>query len=744
MTAISARVEVSRREFVSAFAVGGVLSLAFQVGCGGSQAQIIRHANATGDLAANAYVTVKRNGRIGLEVDKAEMGQGVTTLYATLVAEELDVAVETIDVHLADSLPDYQTTYGLQVTGGSASTRDNYLPIRRAGAAVREMLIGAAAGELGVTSAACVTENGAVVHRASGRSLRYADLTTKAALQPVPTEPHLKSRSEFKQIGKRRSRVDLRSRVDGSARFGIDVVIPNMLRAYVIHGPVFGAQALRVRAGAARSRAGIVDVFAFDGGVAIVAERFWQARAAAPFVEIEWSAGDVAGLDSAKLAAAARAYKDDGDAVRDDGNANRAIAASPHKFEAVYEAPFLAHAALEPQNCTVRIEADKVEVWAPCQSPTMVQAFVAEVLGVPQSSILVHPTLMGGSFGRRTIPDCAAQAAQIAKRLNRPVQVTWTRESDMTQGFYRPQVAVRMRGGVAADGRVDGLSAQCIGQPIFTNVAPGMRAVMVGIPRALQRVLVEALQGMLATNAFPDPFSTEGLTDTPYAIEQLRVAMSPVHTRLPVGYWRSVGHSVTSFAMESLLDELAHAARLDPIGLRRRMLPPGGRERRVLDAVLALSKWDSPLASGLGRGIARHTSFQTEVAEVAEVEIVDGRIKVRRVYVAVDCGLVVNPDVARSQVEGAVIFGLSAALDQEITLVNGVIQQTSYDKFPVLRMFECPEIIVQFLESDAAPSGIGEPALPPVAPAIANAIFSLTRVRLRRLPLQGAWNEVHR
>lgn len=735
---------VSRRGFLSALTVGGVLSLGFEVGCGGAQTRIIRRADRTGDFSPNMYVTIRRDGRVGLEIDKAEIGQGAMTLFATLVAEELDVPIDAIDVHVADSAPEFRTYLGMQLTGGSNSTTGAYLPVRTASATAREMLVNAAARAWGVSPAECKTDAGYVVHGASNRKFGYGELTTRAARESVPSAPRLKSRSQFNVIGKRDRRVDLRAKVDGSAKFGMDVVVPNMVRAHVIHGPVYGAQALSVQADAARARPGVIDVFPFPGGVAIVAEKYWQARAAAEDVKVTWSAGDAAGLDTEKLRNAVRVHPDKGDVDRDDGNADKAIAGAALKVEAIYEGPFLAHAPMEPLNCTVHVREDKVEVWASCQSPTILQMLVSSALGVGLDDVLVHTTFVGGGFGRRIIPDFAVQAAFIARRVKRPVQMIWSRESDITQGYYRPQLCARVRAGMSAERKVTGMSGQVLGQSILLDAAPMLRGPLSVMPEPLQSMMANALRGLIASSTYPDVTTTQGLSDTPYELENVKVTLTPVHTKIPVAFFRSVGHSFNTFAMESLVDELAHASKVDPIALRRQMLPQNSRSRRVLDAVAALAKWDPRGGQGIGRGVARAEAFGTEVAQIAEVEIVNGRIKVRRVFAAVECGVVVNPDVVRAQIEGAIIFGLSAALDQEITLVDGVVQQRNFDNYPVLRMHECPEITVKILESDANPTGIGEPGVPPVAPAVANAIFDLTGVRLRRLPLQRAWNEVRR
>ncbi len=734
--------DVSRRGFLAV--VGGALTLGFDVGCGSAQTGIIRHADQTGELAPNMYISVKHDGRVRLMVNKAEFGQGVTAMFATLAAEELDVPVESVECVFADSLPQFKTSNSMQLTGGSSSTKESYLPIRRAAASAREMLVSAAAHGWSVPASECRTDAGRVLHEGSRREIGYGELTVRAARLEVPEHPKLKERIQFRQIGKRDHRVDARAKVEGTATFGIDVVVPGMVRALMIHGPVYGASARAIRADVARSMPGVVGVFAVEGGVAVVAEKYWQALAAARHVEIDWTAGEIAGLDSARMREAAHAFAGSGGSVRSDGNVDKAMDRAAVKVEAVYDAPYLAHAPMEPQNCTVHVRDDGVEVWAPCQSPTLVQAFVSEALGVPQHEILVHTTYIGGGFGRRIVADWAAQAARIARSVGRPVQMIWSRESDMTQAFYRPQCTAHLRGAVSADGsRVSALSAHLISQSLALDADMFIRGVLPGVPHALQSLVANTLAAMVGSNTITDFFVAEGLDNTPYAIENLRIDFTPIQSKLPISSWRSVGNSITGFVAEGFIDELARAAKQDPYAFRRRMLRPDSRQMPVLDAVAKLASWGERKA-GIGRGIARHFCFDTEVAEVADVEIVEGRIKVRRVWAAVDCGIAVNPDIVRAQVEGAIIFGLSAAIDQEITFVNGVVQQTNFDTYPPLRMHECPEITVQILEIDRAPSGIGEPGLPPIAAAVANAIFDLTGHRLRRLPLQAAFDEARR
>ena len=728
---------IDRRGFLSGvLASAGVLTLA---ACGGGgKAMRVKHADQTGELLANTLISVLATGRIALIVNKAEIGQGVSTGYATLAAEELGVPVDRIDVHLADSMNELRQSGNMQITGGSTSTTEGFKFVRHAAAAAREMLVGAAAAQWGVPARDCTVADGHVVH--GTQRAAFGELTKLAARRDVPEHPTLKAAKDFTLIGKTNKRVDARAKVDGSAVFGIDHTVPNMVHAYMIHGPVYGARATRVDAGAAKSRPGVIDVLTVPSGVAIVADKYWQARAAAAELKITWDKGSVAGLDTTQLATAMRTYTEDGASVVDKGNPGKAIKSADAKVAAVYEAPYLSHAPLEPQNAIASVTGSRCEIWAPTQSPTITQAFVSEAIGIDFDDVKVHVLTAGGGFGRRAIADVCAEAAVISKRIKRPVKVIWTRESDMTQAYYRPVFAVHATGGVK-QGKIAGAQIHCISQSIPLSSGKLFAAALSGLPGPIRGRVIDAALAIFSTNSFGDIFATEGLGNTPYDFGAYEVAASPVQNKLPVAFWRAVGNSVSGFAMESFVDELCVAAKQDPFAFRRAMLPAKSKQRRVLDALEKLSGWSAPPAKGIGRGVARHFAFETEVGEVAEVELVDGRIRVKRVYCVVDCGIAVNPDIVRAQMEGGIIFGLSAALDQEITLVDGVVQQTNYDTFPSLRMHEAPEVIVEILQSDEPPTGVGEPGLPPIAAAVANAIHTLTGVRLRRMPLQRAWNE---
>ncbi len=734
---------MDRRSFLRATLVaGGGLCLGFHLpGCGGRQKQMRDLAKQTGDLRPNMYITVKPNGRIELACNKAEMGQGTTTGYCMLVAEELEVPLDQVDCRFADSQPEYRTSFGMHQTGGSTSILEAYIPLRVAAASAREMLVAAAATTWSVPRAQCTAEAGQVKHAASGRALPYGQLTVDAAQQDIPDEPALKEPGQFKLVGKSSRRVDSRAKVDGTAPFGMDVSVPGMVRAYVIHGPVYGARPTSINADRAKAMPGIIDIFAFEWGVAVVADKYWQAKRAAGAVEVEWGKGHVEGLDSDAMKRQVRAWTIPGRSVRNDGDAEDVLKKTGMKVvEAAYEAPYLAHAPMEPMNCTVAVNGDTAEVWVPAQSPSVIQAFVGDVLGIPHEDVLVHITYMGGGFGRRGSGDYAAQAALIAKRVGRPVQMIWSRESDMTQAFYRPLSTIFMRGAVDDNGGVAAMRYHSLSQPISMHLFEFLGATTPRwMPGAWKRSLIRSAMGMFGSNSVPDLFAAEGAQDTPYRIKNVRVEYTPINSELPMCFWRSVGHSYNAFAIESFVDEMAHAAGQDPYRFRRQMLEPDSREMRVLDAVAKLSSWGQAAPDGYARGIARHTSFFSEAAQVIEAKVVDGRIDIRRVYCVIDCGVAVNPDLVAAQMESSIVYGLSAALRQEITIENGVVQQDNFDSFPALRMHDSPEIIVEVLPSDNKPTGAGEPGLPPAAPALANAIFAATGVRLRAMPLEKAW-----
>lgn len=736
--------KLERREFlqVATLASGALLVGVFVPGCGTARGRgDTPVVDADGAFAPNVWITITPDDRVLVAAEKSEMGQGILTSHAMLVAEELEVPLSRVQASSADAAPEYRTSFGMQMTGGSTSLRESYLPLRKAAAAAREMLVAAAAARWGVDPAQCVASEGLVRHEPSGRSARYGELGREAAQREVPAEPRLKEPSEFRILGKPAVRVDAAAKVDGSAVFGADVRLPGILVAHVIRPPVFGATAVSVAADEARREPGVVDVVEYHRGVAVLADRYWQARRAASKVRVEWSDAPIDGVDSERVAQLARdASRHPGKAVQTDGRVDDVWDRKGLRLvDAVYEAPYLAHATLEPLVCTARIADGKAELWAPTQSPTIAQNVAATICGLREENVEVHVTLLGGGFGRKVAPDFIVDAVVLAQRVGRPVQVQWSREDDMRGGYYRPFAVARMRGAVDAEGQIQAWRDHTVSQPLTTDVLNLFAASFPGgIPDHKVRKFVRSAVSFFRTGVVPEFLAMEGANELPYAIPNQSVEFTPIQTTIPVCFWRSVGHSYNGFVVEGFVDELAHAARIDPLEFRRRHMTDE-RLLAVMNRAAEEAGWGTPLEPGFGRGIAAHKSFDTYVAEVAEAGVVEDRIVVRKVTCAVDCGIVVNPDVVKMNMEGGIIFGLSAALKQKITLRDGRIEQGNYDDYPMLRMHETPAIDVHIVESTESPTGVGEPGLPPIAPAVANAIFAATGVRLRSMPFEDAW-----
>lgn len=682
----------------------------------------------------DAYVHVKPTGEISLIVAKSEMGQGIRTGLAMLLAEEAEVDLNSVTVEQAETRPDIYTHMG---TGGSGSTMESYEPLRRAGATVRLLMISAAAAQWKVPPAQCLAKNGAVLHHASSRRASYGELVEAASKLPLPdpkTVP-LKDESEFQVIGHPVPRVDIPAKVNGSAQFGLDVRVPEMLFAVVARCPTFGGKPDHFDTAPAKAVPGVVDVFEIPalgadkftaGGVVVVADSTWTAIKARRALQITWDNGPHASESSDALGEALRsAAAKPGTRVRNDGDVDAALAKSSKPVEAVYELPFLAHATMEPMNITIHAREGSCEVWAPTQSPDWVQSTIAQVLGMAPQKVIVHTTLMGGGFGRRYMADFPAEAAQIAKVVQKPVQLVWTREDDMTHDFYRPATCHHMRGAVDAQGHATTWS---------------------------HTIASTSINGFWHPNGKPEESEVGGALQMPYAIPSVRLEFNPAVSGVPRAWWRSVENSFNGFAVESFIDELAAAAGKDPCLFRKELLikqkttKPAGdddvnpeRLRAVLELAAQKSGWGKPLPKGKGRGIATFSSFGSYFAEVAEVSVADDKtFKIDRVVAAVDCGPIVNPESVRAQTESAIIYGLSAALKNAITIKNGAVEQTNFDGYDPIRINEAPPIEVYLAPSGDDPGGMGEPALPPIAPAVANAIFAACGQRLRKLPLQLA------
>jgi len=693
-----------------------------------------------GAFEPNAFITITPDDRILFALNKAELGQGIMTGFAMLVAEELEVPLEKLEVYFADGADEY-SEIDPQSTGGSASIVRGYVPVRQVAAATRMMLVSAAARTWGVEASTLRAEAGRVVERSGSRSASYGELVEAARDEDVPQQPVIKERGEFQLIGTPARRIDGRVKVTGAAEFGIDLRVPNMARAVMIHPPRIGAEVVSLDATAAKQMTGVVDVVQTERGVGVVAEKYWQALRAAPAVEIEWSDGTGKDFSTATLRADLAASERLGArTVKDEGDVDAELSGTV--IEAVYEAPFLAHSPMEPMNAIAHVTDGACEIWTGSQGPVLIQEAAAEVLGIERTEVLVHTPYIGGGFGRRTHPDVVLEAVWLSKAVGRPVQVVWSRENDTRAGYYRPQSYTRMRGALDASGAPTALEYDSQSQSIIGDLDMG-GVLPIALPPRLRRWLMGNATRLIASNAvLADVLATEGATNHGYAIPSQRVIYTPIKTPFTTSWWRSVGHSFNGFIIEGFIDELAHAADRDPYQFRRDLLKDRPRWLGVLDAVAQMSGWSKqPPPEGAGRGIAVVEAFGSFAAQVVEARIVDGTIVVDKVYCALDCGMAVNPDLVASQIEGSVIFGLTAALWGEITAEGGAVQQGNFDTYRMMRMHETPEIEIRLIEGPHEPGGVGEPAVAPVAPALANALFDATGARLRRMPLQAAWDE---
>ncbi len=697
-------------------------------------------AEQTGNFSPNAFITITPDDRILVAVEKSEMGQGILTSHAMLVAEELDVPLDRVEASSADGAPEYQTSFGMQITGGSTSTRESFFPIRRAAASARQMLLEGAAARWGVPVTAVTVAAGVVSHAESGRSARYGELLADAVRQPIPESAALKSPEDFAIIGTSATRVEAAAKVTGRAVFGIDVVVPGMVKATIVRPPVMGAEPLSFDPGSAASMPGVVDIVMFPRGVAVLAEKYWQAVRAAREIRVVWSESPLDGVSTEDIRSIAREkLPGGGTVVRKEGDVDKALKRDDVTvLRAVYEVPYLAHATMEPMNCTAHVRDGEVEVWAPTQGPTVIQEVGAQICGVDRDAVTVHVTLLGGGFGRRGTPDFAAEAIELSRRTGRPVQVVWSREDDTGGGYYRPYALNEMTGAVDASGNVVAWR--------YHSVSPSITTVMTNwagsifpewMPTVARKVMARNLGGLMRSGTVPEFISVEGARHPSYRVPNQRIEFTPLQAAIQTCFWRSVGHSYNGFVVESFVDELANAVGEDPVAFRRRQIEDE-RLRAVLDRVVQMSKWGTPLEDGWARGVAVHPSFDSYCAQVAEVKLDGSEIRVRKVYCAIDCGRVVNPDIVAANMESSIIFGLSAALYQKVTLRDGRVEQGNFDDYPLLRMHECPDIEVSIVESTAPPTGVGEPGLPPIAPAVANALFAATGKRLRTMPFYDA------
>lgn len=707
---------LSRRQFLKMTAGTG-LSIAVAASPWGHRLLSATELEKEGPaFRPSVWLRIAPDNTVTVIVNKSEMGQGVYTSLPMLVADELDADWKNVRMEVAPAADAYKDpVWGTQATGGSTTIRHMYEPLRKAGAAAREMLLSAASQEWGVPVTECAVLLGKVRHTKSARFLTYGNLSVRASKLTVPQNPTLKKEGQFRYLGKAIPRLDMYDKVNGTAMFGIDTFVPDMLYAAIARPLAYGADLASFDKGAAQQVSGVRHVVPIYSGIAVCANTIdaaWKGREA---LKANWQNARFPQLSTESLEKEfSNRLSSNGVMARNDGDAAGAINAAAKKINATYVLPYLSHAAMEPMNCTAHVRTDGCDIWVPTQNQTGVQMLAMKMTGLKPEQVQVHTTYLGGGFGRRFETDVVEEALTISMSTGKPVKLVWKREEDIQNDFYRPANCSAIQGALDKEGRVTAWSHKIVCPSIFSRVFPGM--VKKGI----------------------DPAAVEGLENMEYEVPNLRVEYVRMDTPVPVGFWRSVGSSHNAFTVESFVDELANAAGKDPLEFRLNLLKKHPRAQRVLQTAADKAGWGKPLSKGQARGIAYHFSFGSYVAEVAEVSVnkQDGTIKVHKVACAVDCGSIVNPAIIQAQIMGAVTMGLSAALKEKMEFAKGGVKSENFSDYELLRMSEAPEVDVHIVKSGEKPGGIGEPGVPPLAPAVANAVFGATGARVRRLPMK--------
>ena len=696
-------------------AAGGGLMLSLSLPFPSHRAE----AAVADEFAPNAFIRIGSDGRIILIMPYVEMGQGTYTSIPMLIAEELDVNLKQVQLEHA---PPNEKLYanpllGVQATGNSNAIRGAWKPLREAGATARIMLVAAAAKRWDVDPKSCRAQDGEVAHVPTGRRLKYGEVAAEAAKMPVPAGVTLKAPEDFKLIGTPAKRLDAPAKVNGTAVFGIDVHPPGVKVATLVQSPVFGGRVKNLDDTAAKAVKGVRQIVRLDDAISVVADHMGAAKKGLAALNIEWDDGPHAKLTTADVARELeQATLGSGAVAQNIGDADKALASVTTKIEAIYQAPFLAHATMEPMNCTVHFRKDACEIWIGSQAVARVQAMAAKAAGLPPEKVIVHNHLIGGGFGRRLEADGAVRAVEIAKHVDGPVKVVWTREEDIQHDMYRPYWFDRLSAGLDEQGR----------PVVWKNRFAGSSVIARWLPPGFKDGL--------------DPDSTEGAIDLVYDLPNFRVEYVRLEPPgIPTAFWRSVGPSHNVFVTESFIDEMAAAAKQDAVAYRRALLDKSPRAKAVLDLAAEKAGWGQALPQGSGRGVSLQFVFGSYLAQVAEVEVSkEGTVRVRRVVCAVDCGTVVNPDTVQAQIQSGIIFGATAALYGEITLKNGRVEQTNFDTYQMLRMNQAPAIEVHIVKSAEPPGGLGESGTSAIVPAIANAIFAATGKRLRKMPVDAS------
>lgn len=735
---------MNRRDFLKVGAgTSGTLMLSLSLpGCSGMPTG---YTEETGEWKPDAWLEITNNDEIHFTLSRVEMGQGTYTGLTTLIAEELEVDPEAITPRFAPVAPEYlNPAYKLQLTGGSTSIATSWEPLRVAGAQARQMLIMAGARVWQVDAADCSARQGRVVHPNGIDSMRYGQLVELASKEVLRGDVALKPASEWRYIGKKKGRLDARAKSTGKAVYGIDVELPGMVYGVISRPPRYGAKVKTFNESDLRAMPGVLDVFETERGVVIVADKYWRARKAQDALKAEWDNTDALSLSTEDVFASYRRAADDdrGESERSEGDYDSAVrdaesSEAGRVIEAEYSQPYLAHATMEPMNATAWYKNDSIEVWASTQAPDLGRIAAARVTDLSPDDVTINTTFLGGGFGRRLTQDYIEEAAAVAFRVKKPVKVIWSREEDTQHDLYRPAMLHRLSAGLV-DNQLTSWHHQIVGPQLLDwyvrNAAP---AQYPWAPKFMYGTLGKV--GLLAEGiATPKDMSAiEGAIGYPYNVDNIDIRHTHTDPGVPVTFWRSVGYSHNGFAVETFMDELAHEAGEDAYQFRRKLLAGQPRHLEVLDRAVKVAGWGEPVSEGRARGIALFKSFGTFVAQVVEAGVENGAIRVYKVACAVDCGQVVNPRIVEDQIEGGIIFGLTAALYGEITFGNGQVKQSNFHDYQLMRQYELPEVTVDIVESTVAPTGVGEPGVPPVIPALGNALFALTGKRQRSLPLKA-------